>query len=1048
MRWTVLFLVCVATLVELLSWTVDRSSPAGIAIDGALSILSRSIAFSAVLVVVLRLSTSRVLKLVLCLAVILVLFSEFVTISGRPESWADVPVLGSHSAYHKLASRSLMLGGFVLFLSGLSLAVWEIHTAGMALERRSAEFAREAAEHVRALQELDDKTRRLSEAEETAQMGSWEWDERAEVLRCSDGLAPLFGLEPGKRELTYEELLAHIHPEDRDHVNRTILDAWDARGTLDYYHRAIDAHGEVHVLHSRGSVVVDENGVPARMVGTAQDITELKRVEEVLRQSEANFRVLAETTGAATFIHKGACFLYVNKAMSDLTGFSQAELLATNYWEVLAPESREMVRGRGQARLAGENPAPRYEIVVLTKSGEKRWCDLTVARVTFEGQTAALGAFFDITDRKRAEEVLAQERDLLKLIIDNVPDLIYVKEPDSRFIVGNVALLRLLGADKLDDIVGKIDFDFFPKELAARYYADEQSIVKTGQPLFNREEITVDPLGCEQILLTTKVPTCDANGNVVGIVGIGRDITDLKRAEDALRNRERFLADVFASIQDGISVLDTELRIVRVNLAMERWYADAMPLVGKKCFAAYHGRTKPCEVCPTLRAMETVQWASEVVPKRGPEGATTGWLDLYSFPLFDQDTGKLSGVIEYVRDITDQRRLENQLRHAQKLESLGVLAGGIAHDFNNLLVGMLGYAGLALTKLPAESAARGYVEKIEMSARRAAELTNQMLAYSGKGAFVVRPLNLSRLVEEVGRLLAASISKKAVLRYDCARDLPPIVGDAAQLHQVVMNLMTNASDALGDQPGVITLSTHTAHLDRGYLAGTYINDDLPGGLYVCLEVSDTGCGMDRTTLSRIFDPFFTTKFAGRGLGLAAVLGIVRGHKGAIKVYSEVGHGTRFRIVLPAEKVEKDAAQPQERPKDTGLDTWRGSGLVLVADDEETARAVAKEVLTEYGFSVNTAENGMEAVEMFRVHAQELVAVLLDLTMPIMSGQEAFEEMQKIRSEVPVVLSSGYTEQDVSQRFTGARPSAFIQKPYIHTDLLDKLRTVTEADQLA
>jgi signal transduction histidine kinase len=443
--------------------------------------------------------------------------------------------------------------------------------------------------------------------------------------------------------------------------------------------------------------------------------------------------------------------------------------------------------------------------------------------------------------------------------------------------------------------------------------------------------------------------------------------------------------------------------------------------------------------------METARGAFEVVPKRGPDGATVGWLDLYSFPLLDQDTGKLNGVIEYMRDITEQRSLENQLRHAQKLESLGVLAGGIAHDFNNLLVGMLGYAGLALTKLPAESVARGYVEKIESSARRAAELTNQMLAYSGKGAFVVRPLDLSRLVEDVGRLLAASISKKAVLRYDCAHDLPPVVGDAAQLHQVVMNLITNASDALGDQPGVITLKTGAGRPDREYLAQTYINDELPTGLYVCIEVSDTGCGMDRETLGRIFDPFFSTKFAGRGLGLAAVLGIVRGHKGAVKVYSEVGQGTTFKILFPAEEVEKDALEPQGRPKDTMLDVWRGHGLVLIADDEEIARSMAKEVLTEYGFSVVTAENGREAVEVFRTRAQDLVAVLLDLTMPVMNGQEAFEEIQQIRAEVPVVLSSGYTEQDVAGRFTGARPAAFIQKPYVHTELAQKLRAVIGPD---
>jgi PAS domain S-box-containing protein len=1176
MRWTVILLVCVAALLEILSWSKDTQSTLSIAIGGAVHLLALSCLFGAVLVVVLRVSTTRRLKLIICCAGVLVLSANFLNTTGKPAAWADFPLIGGHSAFQGWGERWFIVAGYVLFMGGLSLALGEVHTSNKALETKSAESAREAAERVRALKELDDKTKRLSAAEETARIGSWEWDERAQIMRCSEGLAALFGLQAGERELSYEELLSHVHPEERENVDRTILQAWETRGTLDHYHRYIDSRGEVRVLHGRGTVVVDENGVPVRMVGTAQDVTELKRVEEVLRQSEANFRVLAETTAAATFIHRGACFLYVNKAMIDLSGFSQADLLAMNYWELLAPEMREAVRERGQERLGGEDPPSRYEIAVITKAGERRWCDLTVARVNFEGQAAVLGAFFDVTDRKRAETVLAQERDLLRLLIDNMPDYIYIKDADSRFIVNNTAHLRqlgartqdevagktdfdvfpkdlaaryyadeqrivqsgqpllnreeatvdpqgreqfllttkvptrdasgnvvgvvgisrditeikraegilaqerdllrllidnmpdyiyikdansrfivnnaahlrVLGATKQDELAGKTDFDVFPNDLAARYYADEQQIVQSGQPLLNREETTVDPQGREQFLLTTKMPTRDATGNVVGVVGISRDITDRKRAEEALRDRERFLADIFASIQDGISVLDTELRIVRVNPAMEQWYAHAMPLVGKKCFEAYHGRGEPCEACPTLRAMKTARGAFEVVPKQGPTGATVGWFDLYSFPLVDQDTGKLKGVIEYVRDITAQRSLENQLRHAQKLESLGVLAGGIAHDFNNLLVGMLGYAGLALTKLPAESVARGYVEKIEASARKAADLTNQMLAYSGKGAFVVRPLDLSRLVEEVGRLLAASISKKAILRYDCARDLPPVVGDAAQLHQVVMNLITNASDAIGDQPGVITLRTDAVRLGREYLATTYINDELPEGLYVILEVSDTGCGMDRETLGRIFDPFFSTKFAGRGLGLAAVLGIVRGHKGAIKVYSEAEQGTTFKILLPAKEAQQGAVDPEGRPKDTTLDAWRGHGLVLIADDEETARSVAEEVLKQYGFSVVMAENGREAVERFRIHAQELVAVLLDLTMPLLGGQEAFEEIQHIRAEVPVVMSSGYTEQDVSTRFTGARPAAFLQKPYIHTDLVNKLRNVIKADHLA
>lgn len=895
----VILLVGMAILLEMISWPIKGADPLSLAVEGSLSVLALACAFGGMLVVIIRLSTSARLKIIIVLACFLLLTSEVLNSTGKFPVLAEVPFLGSESLVHGWVEKIGQICGIMIFIVGLSLALWEVHISSNAL----------------------------------------------------------------------------------------------------------------------------------------------KTATEGLRRSEANFRVLAETTAAATFIHKGGRFLYVNRALSEMSGYSIPELLDMDYWEVLSPESREEVQKRGAARLGGDSPPSRYEISVFTKNQEKRYCDLTVALANFQGETSVLGAFFDITDRKHAEETLARERDLLKIIIDNMPDYIYFKDAESRFVVGNVAILHQLGTTKLEDIVGRTDFDFFPREMAEKYYKDEQRIVRSKKPLLSEEEMTRDLQGREQILLTTKVPMTDSSGDVVGIVGIGRDITKLKNVQDALRSREHFLTSIFASIQDGISVLDTDMNVVRTNPAMECWHADSMPIVGKKCYEAYHNRKTPCEICPTLTAMKTGKGAFEVVPKRGPDGGIIQWLDLHSFPMLDQDSGKITGVIEYVRDVTEQKSLENQLRHAQKLESLGVLAGGIAHDFNNLLVGMQGYAGLALMKLLEESPARSYVEKIEAGARRAAELTNQMLAYSGKGAFVKQPLDISKLVQDVGRLVAASISKKATVKYNCPQGLPQIVGDPTQLHQVVMNLVINASDSLDDRQGAIALTTGAVRVDEEYLANTYINDALPDGEYISLEISDTGCGMDRETVARIFDPFFSTKFAGRGLGLAAVLGIVRGHKGAIKVYSEVGHGTTFKILLPAEDVGKHSHEPAPPKQRRALDGYKGHGLILVADDEETVRNVTKEVLTTFGFTVIMAENGRQAIEMFKANEAKLTAVILDLTMPIMSGHEVFQEIRKTSSTVPVILSSGYTEQDVSEKFSDARPAGFIQKPYVHTELVSKLRSV-------
>ena len=319
------------------------------------------------------------------------------------------------------------------------------------------------------------------------------------------------------------------------------------------------------------------------------------------------------------------------------------------------------------------------------------------------------------------------------------------------------------------------------------------------------------------------------------------------------------------------------------------------------------------------------------------------------------ETNEGTWVLSAIVDISERKRAEEerkrhevQMQHSQKLESLGVLAGGIAHDFNNLLVGILGNAGLALMELAPESPVRRTVQNIEVAALQTAELTKQLLAYSGKGKFHVQPLNLSRLVEEITHLLKFSISKKAVLRTRLASDLPTIEADASQIQQVIMNLIINASEALGDKVGDIIASTGVVRADRAYLADTLLDDHLPEGRYVYLEVTDTGCGMDKETRSRIFDPFFTTKFTGRGLGLAATLGIVRGHNGAIRLYSEPGQGTAFKVIFPSS--EQAASAIEQSPE--ALEEWHGAGTILIVDDEEGVRFVASKALEKAGFTVD------------------------------------------------------------------------------------------------
>jgi signal transduction histidine kinase/FixJ family two-component response regulator len=379
-----------------------------------------------------------------------------------------------------------------------------------------------------------------------------------------------------------------------------------------------------------------------------------------------------------------------------------------------------------------------------------------------------------------------------------------------------------------------------------------------------------------------------------------------------------------------------------------------------------------------------------------------------------------------------RRAIEAKVLEVQKLESLGVLAGGIAHDFNNLLVAILGNASLALLDLPEDSPARQSVADIEIASQRAGELARQMLAYSGRSRHQIEPIELAELIRELMTLLQVSIGKSVVIKLDLPENPIVVDADAAQIRQVVMNLVINAADAIGDRSGIVTIRVRHLQADAAYLLDAHPDTPLAAGDYAALEVSDTGMGMDAATQARIFDPFFTTKFAGRGLGLAAVLGIIRGHGGALRVYSELGHGSTFRVVLPL------SASSPIHLEDNGGD-WSGRGRILVVDDDAMVRTVARRLLESFGLTVVPATGGAEAIDRFIDDPDAFDAILLDLTMPDVGGVEVFRACRAIRPDVPVVLMSGYHEEEASATFEGQGLAGFVQKPFTPADLAKRMR---------
>ena len=512
-------------------------------------------------------------------------------------------------------------------------------------------------------------------------------------------------------------------------------------------------------------------------------------------------------------------------------------------------------------------------------------------------------------------------------------------------------------------------------------------------------------------------------------------------AEQRLRANEARLRSVIDTAPDTISLVDPEGRIRWINRPPEAMTADQV--VGKTAAELVSAEHRSTVETAIAKVFETGRPSVYEIESQDADGRSS-WHETRLGPV--TDGGRVSAVTLVSRDVSDRRRAEEdrrrfeiQLQQTQKLESLGVLAGGIAHDFNNILTTILGNADLALQDLPADSPARDNLRDIETASRRAADLCRQMMSYAGRGHFTFRAQDLSEVVNDIVRMLEVSISKKAVLNVHLAQGLPAIEADATQVRQVVMNLVINASEALEDRHGTIGISTGVMQCDAAYLSATWIKESLPEGPYVFLEVSDTGCGIPAETLPRIFDPFFTTKFDGRGLGLASVLGIVRGHRGALLVRSEAGRGTTFRVLFPAAAA---AAAPvlDTCPMDPD---WRGHGTILLVDDEEAIRLLGRRILERLGFTVLLAANGREAVECFRRERSSIRCVILDLSMPHMDGEEAFLALKALQPDVRVIMSSGYTEHEVKTRFAGTGLAGFVQKPYQQRALASTLRTVLE-----
>jgi PAS domain S-box-containing protein len=800
--------------------------------------------------------------------------------------------------------------------------------------------------------------------------------------------------------------------------------------------------GQEKLVETVFAPVRNHQGEITHVVESIRDLSELHQTWEHLGRVELRYQELVDhiNTAVAMFraIDGGEDFIIedFNLAAASIERVAKEDVIGRRVTEafpgVVEFGLLEVFRRVYRTGQPEEHPIRFYQDGRI--SG---WRENFVYRLP---SLAVVTVYEDRTNQKQAEEALSASQARFHALFTTMQEGVclheIVQDPTGkavnyRILDVNPAYEKLTSLKRLD-VVGKIATVVYGTE-EPPYLEIYEEVARTGNPV--TFETYFAPWE-KHFFVSVFSPERDLFATAFF------DISDRIKAENELRESElkyRTLVEMFSHpiviIQEGWFVFANQT--ARSMMSRGVGEAELMEEIRQLISAEeYHKVEAYLLDLLTDGEQPPRQYEIEVTKPKGERAVFEVFVEQISF--------RGSPAVQAIAmDITDRKRdeearlhLETQMMQAQKLESLGVLAGGIAHDFNNLLMGVLGHADLAMLALPRGTSAMQSIREIERAARQAAELCKQMLAYSGKGRFVVEPVDLRRLVEEMAHLLKVSISKAAVLKFDFAAELPAIEADSSQIRQVVMNLIINASEALEGRNGVVSVSTGVMDCDHSYFSETYLAHDLREGEYVYLEVSDSGSGMDDKTRARIFDPFYTTKFTGRGLGLAAVLGIVRGHRGAIKVYSEVGKGTTFKVFFPATNVV--ATKPSRPPE---VQQWQGQGTILVIDDEPSARTVTRLFLEKAGFTVLLAENGQVGLDVFEEHADEISAVILDLTMPKMGGEETFRELRRVRAEVKVILSSGYNEMEVTRRFVGQGLAGFIQKPYKYTVLIEKLQEI-------
>ncbi len=783
-----------------------------------------------------------------------------------------------------------------------------------------------------------------------------------------------------------------------------------------------------------------EAGEQPILGGLKIDVTDRKKAEQALRESEDRFRIAFQTSPDAVNINRLSDGLYidVNEGFSDLTGFTRDEVIGKTSLDIDIwddPDDRK----RLVAGLKKNGHVRNLEAKFRFKDGRVRTGLMSARIIVIKGEPHILSVTRDIDDWKTAEEELRVSQERLRTILETSPAGIFLVDSDGLITFANRRMGELFSSPP-EKLVGCPYVSLVHSSQRSIGNIKMKSLMagEIDHVSLERRYVALD--GREFLGHLSGRRLLEPDGSLRGLVGIITDVTERKKAEESLLAAKQDWEDTFNSITDMITIHDTDFNIINYNKTAEQILGLPEPasVDGLKCFRYFHGQDRPPETC---RSCDSLQLGEATISERF-EPHLNRFLEVRSIPRFDGN-GQLKGIVHIARDITarkreeeEKSRLEKQLFHAQKMEAVGTLAGGIAHDFNNILQAILGYSDLILMKKGTGDPDRKKLQVIQQAARDGADLVSRILTFSRKAESKRRPVDLNQEILKVQKLLRRTIPRMIEIKLVLAENLGIIEVDPGQMEQVLLNLAVNAHHAMPDG-GQLLIETSNVSLSDEYLRSHL---GARARRYVLLSVSDTGSGMQPDVLDRIFEPFYTTKTNGEGtgLGLSMVHGIVSQHGGFINCYSEPGSGTSFKIYLPVSdrEIAFDPTQTREMPP-------FGTETVLLVDDDDRIREMAKQMMAMGGYKVLTARNGEETLQVYASHREEISLIILDLIMPGMGGGRCLEELLRMDPNVKVLIASGHSSDGITQaaKVSGAR--GFVSKPYDAKDILAAIRRVLD-----